>query len=319
MFSLSQPTIEVLNKYYNLFIKKIETARKKSPKEVSDYFTIERIKRILLDKPEDLYTHHNEFFAHFFHGRTDFDSYLIARAKRKNREAKDDLLIEVYDKTIEDVTSIFNYESFISQNKDISYKFAKILDRNTCTYCNRQYTLTVSEGNSHIIRPQFDHWFAKSSHPILALSFYNLIPSCSICNSSIKGSDVFTIKSHVHPYIQNYIQDNYTFSYKKKNIFEDNITITTTDSKIENCITAFKLREVYNAHSAYELKDLLELRYKYPKDYIRTLLYDTFDKLHMSESEAYRIVFGTEYDSKDFHKRPFSKFKKDIIDELLNT
>lgn len=37
----------------------------------------------------------------------------------------------------------------------------------------------------------------------------------------------------------------------------------------------------------------------------------------MSKEEAYRMVFGIETKEEDYHKRPFSKFKKDIIDELL--
>lgn len=50
------------------------------------------------------------------------------------------------------------------------------------------YTKTVfDEEGEKITRPTFDHWFAKDDHPLLALSFYNLIPSCNICNSSVKG------------------------------------------------------------------------------------------------------------------------------------
>ena len=38
--------------------------------------------------------------------------------------------------------------------------------------------------------------------------------------------------------------------------------------------------------------------------------------MDISEKEAYRLTFGAEYDELNFHKRPFSKFKKDIIEEL---
>ena len=37
----------------------------------------------------------------------------------------------------------------------------------------------------------------------------------------------------------------------------------------------------------------------------------------MSKEEAYRIIFGVEINEENYHKRPFSKFKKDIIEELL--
>ena len=46
------------------------------------------------------------------------------------------------------------------------------------------------------------------------------------------------------------------------------------------------------------------------------LLLIPFDKLHISKSEAYRLIFGVEYNEIDFHKRPVSKFKCDILKEL---
>jgi hypothetical protein len=84
-----------------------------------------------------------------------------------------------------------------------------------------------------------------------------------------------------------------------------------------NHLNAFKISEVYNAHSAMELRDLLDLRYKYTDDYIHTLFNDTFDSLDVSQEEIYRMVFGIEQLEQNYHKRPFSKFKHDILRELL--
>ncbi len=44
---------------------------------------------------------------------------------------------------------------------------------------------------------------------------------------------------------------------------------------------------------------------------------DTFKNLKISKEEIYRMVFGIEIEEENYHRRPFSKFKKDIIDELL--
>jgi hypothetical protein len=44
-------------------------------------------------------------------------------------------------------------------------------------------------------------------------------------------------------------------------------------------------------------------------------LFDSFD-LAVGEQEAYRMIFGTEYNDEDHHRRPFSKFKKDILAKL---
>ena len=41
-----------------------------------------------------------------------------------------------------------------------------------------------------------------------------------------------------------------------------------------------------------------------------------FPNRGLSKEETYRLLFGTELDAKDFHKRPMSKFKHDILKEL---
>ena len=93
--------------------------------------------------------------------------------------------------------------------------------------------------------------------------------------------------------------------------------IVKKGSRMENHLMSFKIKEVYDAHSSMELKDLLELRYKYSENYIHELFYNTFKSLEISEKEVYRMVFGLELEEENFHKRPFSKFKYDIIKELL--
>ena len=46
---------------------------------------------------------------------------------------------------VKKLQEIFNYNTLISGNKDNSYKIAEIKGRNTCTYCNRQYTITLKK------------------------------------------------------------------------------------------------------------------------------------------------------------------------------
>lgn len=45
-----------------------------------------------------------------------------------------------------------------------------------------------------------DHYYDKGKYPYLALSFYNLIPSCNICNSKFKTTIDFKEIPHLHPY-----------------------------------------------------------------------------------------------------------------------
>ena len=113
---------------------------------------------------------------------------------------------------VEAIKYVFDYAKFSKKSKVKSnwdgYSLAKKLKVNVCPYCNRLYTTTVvkrkkvgiSIEKSKLIRPEFDHFYIKSHHPYLALSFYNLIPSCKVCNSSLKGDVDMNYRDFVHPY-----------------------------------------------------------------------------------------------------------------------
>lgn len=320
MLSLPALTNDIITSYTSLIIERVKKRRNNSVKKaVRDYYTDKRIKEILTDKPANILNHNSAFLNNFWphKNETDFLSYLNAlRTPVKSRTKDENDLIKLFDNTTKAVRNIFDYDAIISKSKKVAYRISSLLDRNTCTYCNRQYTLTVEEEDKRIIRPQFDHWYPKVQYPVLALSIYNLIPSCAICNSSIKSSTTFNTTDYVHPYINQDISTRYTYSYGKDGDFKNKVTIDTKDTSVFNTISAFKLEEVYRAHSEYELKDLIDLATKYSDNYIKKLI-SSFDGLHLTKEEVYRMIFGIEVNEAEFHKRPFSKFKNDIIKELL--
>lgn len=216
---------------------------------------------------------------------------------------------------------VFNYDSFIAKTKKRynAYNLANALNINTCTYCNRNYTNTViTKDGAKLIRPQFDHFYDKGTNPLLALSFYNLIPSCTICNSNIKHDKKFKLSSHIHPYLDNIIND-FSFTYDYTNESQSGLKIIVDSpigSKIEKTFKDMSLETVYNAHIS-ELKDLLDIRYKFSDRYLSNLSTNIFGStIKMSQEELYRLAFGTEYLEENFSKRPFSKFKSDILKEL---
>ena len=203
------------------------------------------------------------------------------------------------------------YKNF--KNKE----FLNLLNIDTCIYCNKNYTLQYDLETNHA-RAELDHWFPKNDFPILALSLYNLIPSCHSCNH-IKGASkdydwLKALENQNHPYCD---KNDFSFSYDYKTYNDLSIKIKVEkDSKTDKTLKFNKTEEVYNAHSNKELKDLLDLRYKYSENYIDILIHETFKGV-MSKEEVYRMIFGIEIKEEDYHKRPFSKFKHDIIEELL--
>tara|TARA_R110001632_G_scaffold104336_3_gene213231 strand:+ start:1198 stop:2205 length:1008 start_codon:yes stop_codon:yes gene_type:complete len=211
------------------------------------------------------------------------------------------------------------YEDFFYSS--LNYRLAEWLDIHTCTYCNRQYTMVIRKPNGNkAMVPQFDHWFAKSEHPVLALSFYNLVPSCGICNSSIKSTATLSLDNHFHPYVDDGISNSFRFSYLAKSPNNYEVICKSMDNsslKAQNTIDIMETKLLYKGHSKKELQDLIDLRYKYSDNYLNTLLNKTFKNLEVSKSDKYRMIFGIEIDESNYHKRPFSKFKKDIVDELI--
>lgn len=209
------------------------------------------------------------------------------------------------------------YEGF---QEKYSKKFLDLVGVDTCVYCNRNYTVNITKNHS---RAELDHWFPKTQFPLLSLSFYNLIPSCHSCNH-IKGNPKINWDNALNEYIHPYFKENnegfsFDFFYNKS---LDKLNVETRsfkkNIKTDKTLNFNKTKEIYNSHSEKELRDLVNLRYKYSKNYIKILSQDTFENLKISKDEIYRTIFGIEINENDFHKRPFSKFKKDIIDRLLH-
>lgn len=193
-----------------------------------------------------------------------------------------------------------------------AYKFVEQLDLKTCPYCNRNYTFIVNERDGKL-RPEIDHFYPQSIYPFFAMSFYNLIPSCTICNhtkSDTQKDDLihpYEVKStDIHfTYIPNSI--NFTVVEQEKYNFSNfEIEISGSGSNIE----LFKLEELYKQHKDIVLELLIKKSY-YPYSYIKELKCFGF-----GEDEIYRYLFSNYKKEEDLHKRPLSKLIKDISQEL---
>lgn len=218
------------------------------------------------------------------------------------------------------IQKVFKYQGWFDQKKKTmydAYNLAENLDIPTCTYCNRIYTKTVINP-SKITRPTFDHWFSKSDYPLLALSFFNLIPSCSICNSGVKGNNSFQIDTHFHPYIKHNddnLKMDFKFSYEHKDYSTFKFKIKHNNKFSKDSTEAFKLKEIYETHED-EITDLRRLRDVYSDKYLEMLKKNILKGTSISDEEIYRLAFGTHIDETKFDRRPLSKMKKDILEEL---
>lgn len=260
--------------------------------------------KLILGKPEEILLIYQKF-------------------KQKNLAKKEEEIIKYF----------FKESGYKWFQKNFGKDFLNDLDINTCLYCNRNYILQIVDNRANA---QLDHWFPKGTFYILALSLYNLIPSCSSCNhikltgkeaikklssnQNLKDDEINqwwlneALNKLNHPYLDNH---NFRFSYEYKSLDDFNLKIDVEkDSKTDSTLKFNRIEEIYNAHSNLELKDLVHLRSKYSDTFLN-MVSNNFEGI-VSKEEAYRIIFGVEEKAENFHKRPFSKFKTDIIDELLN-
>ena len=223
------------------------------------------------------------------------------------------------------------YKKFSSKNTRIynAYNLSTKLDVNVCPYCNRNYIHTVKSVNDKSTRPQFDHFICKKKHPILAMSFYNLIPSCSICNSSIKGQAKFHYETHMHPYFDDFNKvkkfnidkqllslvnkkDDFNIIFKNK----DNIT-NEEELKADNHIKDFALEALYNTHKDKVL-ELVDISRAYNEASFENLVneFKNSTKIFKDENDVKRLMLCHHVEDENIDKRPLNKLVKDISDEL---
>lgn len=231
----------------------------------------------------------------------------------------------------------FDYNEFSDKNSFYSntwggYKLAVTLGTRACLYCNRNYINTVVNSTKNIVRPEFDHFLPKSIYKILAVSFYNLIPSCHICNSNLKGKKEFKLTTHFHPYLSSFDLENLKFSYKPKSpqafqgadpdleVIFDTSKLPRLKTQIDANIEAFKLNYIYTDH-----KDIIEELLKLQRETQKEKLEDIFEnvlknsagnKIFSTVKEVYEFTLRNYFEPEDYCKKPMAKFEKDIAQEL---
>ncbi|UUW74336.1 hypothetical protein [Pseudomonas oryzihabitans] len=99
---------------------------------------------------------------------------------------------------------LFNYKSFSRKGKKGWGAYALCLTSKYayCPYCHENAIYTIfTDPKSGSIRPPLDHFYAQVHFPYLALSIYNLVPSCNTCNSTLKKEENFFLSPHLNPYM----------------------------------------------------------------------------------------------------------------------
>ncbi len=215
--------------------------------------------------------------------------------------------------------------------RKLGKEWAELIAVNICPYCNRSYIFTLKKSG---VRPQYDHYFPKSTYPYLAVSMYNLIPCCAVCNntkSSFNTYDKITEKEILmYPYKDEYgydisIQTSYEGDFRYWLGASDKFSLTfkssTTASedlrrKSDETRKVLHLHELYEKHKDY-VKDIIIRTYIYNDEYIESLL-TGYPELFQSAGEAKNFVYMNYLEKENWGSRILAKLTFDIMREFTD-
>lgn len=318
MISIIQPGIELkAQEYYNKLISWLNISEKNNKlKTIIDddnldvnyrnmlRFVHDRIlsnqKDLILARPEQLCDIKNEFDSEF---AKDKKRFYEADNKSKNNTS-----FGMFKNRMQSY-----YEGFMNAkfNEKITYGYwlSKMLNIRTCPYCNRNYTFTINKDCK--TRPEYDHFYPKSVYPCLALSFYNLIPSCSVCNHLKKEKEI-----DLNPYLINAENNSIKFKFEDiesvKTVADIKFGLECNEEHIgEKNIQVLGLNELYSEHKDF-IKEIMDKAIAYNLSYYDSLVED-FRGMGLDTQDIDNLIWGTYIDNSDLNKRPLSKLTRDIL------
>lgn len=220
------------------------------------------------------------------------------------------------------------YDIFIKKNSPLldntgkvynSDELSKVIDINTCAYCNENTTYSFWHAKKSLSRRTFDwdHIIPKGSYPFLAISFYNLVPACKVCNH-LKLEEKINLSPHSN------FNPNNTYTFQISGATMDFIT----DSRSLNLLIKLKrsssgtaMKEVINIVS-------LDTRLDTQKELIMDILnkkriynstyWDSIENLVSADDngsliDLKKLFFSTYFNPDDYFRRPFSKLTHDLL------
>ncbi|MCU0391524.1 MAG: hypothetical protein MUE81_10430 [Thermoflexibacter sp.] len=186
----------------------------------------------------------------------------------------------IADKYPDEILKLKNlYEDFAKSNSNFgerknkynAYFLVEKLGIKVCPYCNRNYIHNINH-KTRKRTSELDHFYNKDEFPFLAVSFYNLVPSCKVCNKlKLQKS------ASINPYDTRYWNRNllkFNLKIKSVNFYLDKesieINAQALEEKMKDNFNAFELAKLYENHTDIAL-DLIQKSITYNDSYIDEL------------------------------------------------
>jgi len=212
------------------------------------------------------------------------------------------------------VEEIFNYSGY--RKKPNFMKHFKKLNIKSCPFCNNNYVYFYEQGaKEYNTLATLEHYYPKVKYPHLSLSFYNLIPSCSVCNSKFRGSGEL-VGQIAHPYFDDFDTNvEFWVSVDSMDIAKDielDIKIKSYNKKCNASIERFKLDKIYKQHNDIA-KEIWNKAQLYNESRIEELHKEFYAKLDYTKEDVKNMIFCNYLNRDDINKRNHSKLTQDIL------
>ncbi len=231
------------------------------------------------------------------------------------------------------LANAFNYAKFSQQPTDGTQWYAAKLMKEAlknlqyCPYCNADMVYAM-DTRGRIARSAFDHFFPAARYPFLALSLYNLIPSCHRCNSSFKRSLHKEPQVSFHPCLDD-VDDATRFvliglTNEMRYCEPEDNTLSVRllprpnhseakQAQLENYQALFRIDEVYSKlYNGWALRILhlgTVMNKAYRTDIERRI---ALAGLHL---DAARLLFDTPLKRSEIDRHHLAKLKLDILEQ----
>lgn len=253
---------------------------------------------------------------------------------------------------------LFKYANLYGEGQKIDekekwsrHRLLSLMGIEVCPYCQRNYISNYAENNDKkcgeednkkVEEKKFeenndekttatlDHFYSKADYPFLALSLYNFVPSCQVCNSIFKG-DADTCDS-IYPYEEGFDELGVKFRTSKETVDAileknsdfsveidcKNIEDKEKENKVKKSIDNLGLDRVYEkSHNQY-IQDLLYTVEKYPENYLEACGEMFENKKGKKErlKEYFKDIVKEPYRKRIENGEPLAKLTKDILEEF---
>lgn len=194
----------------------------------------------------------------------------------------------------------------------------------TCPYCNRNFIEAARWPDGQRKETgELDHFYSQSVYPIFALSIYNLVPACKVCNK-LKDNNPKKIHNPHNPTGQKH-QTPFWFAVRPKNgrfpqtkssfdltfRFNESLDRTLTHNQLK----IFELERLYAQHNDVA-HEIIQRHFVFNESYLKELYHKYQNLIFRSPADIHKAIFARYEGEENLHRRPFSKLAKDIEDHL---